>query len=152
MDTIDRLILGILRDDGRMSVATLADEVGLSASATSERIRRLVRQGVIAGYSARIDPVASGRPVDALIEVRLDPAADFDALDRQFTAWEEVVDAMHLTGRWDYLVRVRCGSIDDLETFIRRLKDTGSVLETSTRIALRTIDGFPRQALPPQTS
>ena len=148
MDDIDRLILGLLVEDGRMSISALADEINLSASATSERVKRLERTGVIAGYAARLNPAAAGRPVDALIEVRLEPDVEYGLFDTIFVEMDEIVDAMHMTGSFDYLLRVRCGGIEDLEDLLRRIKDSGRVRETITRIALRTIDGFPRQVTP----
>lgn len=148
VDVIDRLIVDLLVEDGRMSVSAIAEEIGLSASATSERLKRLERSGVIAGYTARLNPVAAGRPIDALIEVRMESDVEYGSFDSIFNGIDEIVDAMHVTGSFDYVLRVRCGSIDDLEGVLRRIKDTGKVRETMTRIALRTIDGFPRQITP----
>lgn len=148
MDDIDRMIIGILVGEGRISISSLAERVGLSASATSERVRRLEREGVIAGFRAEIDPKAIGRTVDTLIDIQVAPGSSFGLLDGDLAAMPEVIDAVHVTGPWDYQVRARCRSIDDLEVLIRRLKEDLGVRETSTRVVLRTVEGFPRQPIP----
>jgi len=148
MDEIDRRILELLVADGRASVTSLAERVGLGASATSERLRRLERAGVIAGFRAEIDPVAIGRSIDTLIDIQLAPGSSFGHLDGDLASLPEIVDAVHVTGQWDYQLRARCRSIEDLEHLIRRLKEDLGVRETSTRVVLRTVAGFPRQPVP----
>lgn len=148
MDDMDRMIIGVMVGEGRISISSLAERVGLSASATSERVRRLEREGVIAGFRAEIDPAAIGRGIDTLIDIQLAPGSSFGALDSHLAALPEIVDAAHVTGQWDYQIRARCRSIEDLESLIRRLKEDLGVRETSTRVVLRTVTGFPRQPLP----
>jgi len=148
MDEIDRRIIGILATDGRISVADLADAVSLSASATSDRLRRLRTTGVITGFTVVLDPEAIERPIDAVIEIKLDAERGFDSLDEEIAQLGDVIDAVHLTGSFDYLLRVRTRSISGIEELIRYLKNELGVRETSTRIVLRTIDQFPRIPLP----
>ncbi len=128
-----------------MPIRELAERITLSASATSDRVRRLEADGVIAGYSARIDPVVAGRPVQAIVEVQLDPAAGIFEIDDAIAAMPEVIDAFHLTGRFDYQIRIACEGIDGIEKAIRHLKEDLGVRETSTRVILRTVEGLPRQ-------
>ena len=71
LDAPDRVILDVLRRDGRATVAELASATGLSASACSRRLRRLEDQKVIRGYRAIIDPAADGRGLTAFVAVRL---------------------------------------------------------------------------------
>ena len=61
IDHLDRKLLRLLQEDGRISNVDLAERVGLSPTATSERVKRLTREGIIAGYGARLDPVKLGR-------------------------------------------------------------------------------------------
>lgn len=145
MDEIDRKIIGLLLDDGRKSVTEVADEVHLSLSATSQRMRNLQETGMIAGFTARLGPNAVGRPIDAIIDIALASGSPFAELDSHLLQIPDVVDAMHLTGPFDYQVRVRSRSIDDLDRLLRRLKEELDVRETSTRIVLHTVGGFPRQ-------
>ncbi len=148
MDDIDRRIISELLEDGRLSVTELSDRVALSLSATSQRLRRLVDSGTIARFTVELDPVRVGRPIDALVEIRLPSDRPFSDLDTEVLGLPEVVDAVHLTGRFDYQLRLRCRTIDDLDGILRVFKERLGVEETSTRIVLSTVTGMPRQATP----
>ncbi|PTB88410.1 leucine-responsive transcriptional regulator, partial [Pseudidiomarina aestuarii] len=71
IDRIDRKILRLLQNDGRMTNVTLADKVGLSATACSERVRKLEKEGVIEGYFARINPAKLGANLMVFVEITL---------------------------------------------------------------------------------
>ena len=70
---IDRRIIGELVENGRLSFAELGRRVNLSPPAVAERVQRLERSGVIAGYRAEIDPKALGYPLTAIIRVKPAP-------------------------------------------------------------------------------
>ena len=125
--------------NARMSYRELGEHVALSANATAERVRRLRETGVIAGFRAIVDPAAAGRRLVALIDVRLGAPAEADAFEKLADSLEEVTDAAHVTGRFDYQLRVACAGTDDLDRMIRMLKTKGGVVETDTRISLRTV-------------
>ena len=148
MDEIDRRILQELVMDGRLSVTELADQVSLSLSATSQRLRRLVDAGAIERFTVRLDPATVGRPIDALVDLRLPADLSFSGIDEGILALPEVVDAVHLTGRFDYQVRLHCRTINELDTILRDFKQSFGVEETSTRVVLSTVAGFPRQPTP----
>lgn len=148
MDEIDRRILQELIVDGRLSVTELADQVSLSLSATSQRLRRLVDAGAIERFTVRLDPATVGRPIDALVDLRLPADLSFSGIDEGILALPEVVDAVHLTGRFDYQVRLHCRTINELDTILRDFKQSFGVEETSTRVVLSTVAGFPRQPTP----
>lgn len=145
MDDIDRKILGLLVEDGRMSVTDLADAVHLSLSAASQRLRRLRESGAIDRHTIRVGAAAVGRPIDALVDLQLAPGSPWDGIDDALRAHMDVVDAVHLTGGFDYQIRVRTRSIEDLDALLRWLKETLGVRETSTRLVLHTVEGFPRE-------
>ena len=134
--------------DGRLSVTELADQVSLSLSATSQRLRRLVDGGAIERFTVRLDPAMVGRPIDALVDLRLPADLSFSGIDEGILALAEVVDAVHLTGRFDYQVRLHCRTINELDTILRDFKQSFGVEETSTRVVLSTVAGFPRQPTP----
>lgn len=148
MDEIDRKIIGTLQADGRISVTDLADSIALSISATSERLRRLRTDGVISGFSVEIDPDAVGRPIQALVDVRLPPGASYSGgAEEALVGLDSVIDAVHLTGSFDTQLRVAARDVAELDDLLAHLKDVFGVQETNTRLILRTIEGFPR---PPQ--
>ena len=115
MDDIDRRILQLLVDDGRASVTDIADEVHLSLSAASQRLRRLRASGAIERFTVRLGGAATGRPVDALVDLQLSPGSPWSGIDDALRDHPDVVDALHLTGGFDYQVRVRDRLIDDLD-------------------------------------
>ncbi|HMS60869.1 MAG TPA: Lrp/AsnC family transcriptional regulator [Solirubrobacteraceae bacterium] len=139
IDDLDREIIGLLRRNARASWRELGDAVGLSANATAERVRRLERAGVISGYTALLDPAASGRRLVALVDVRLSSPGAADRFEALIGRLDEVTDAAHVTGRSDYHLRVACADPAELDALIRLLKTEGGVAETDTRIALRTV-------------
>lgn len=145
MDDIDRRIISLLTEDGRRSVTELADDVHLSLSATSERLRRLRTSGAIDRFTVKVGGAAVGRPIDALVDLQLAPGAPWAGIDDALRANPDVVDAVHLTGSFDYQVRVRCRTIDDLDGLLRWLKESMEIRETSTRMVLHTVEGFPRE-------
>lgn len=148
MDAIDRKIIELLVEDGRMSLTDLADTVHLGLSATSQRLRRLREVGAIERFTVRLGAAAVGRPIEALIDLQLAPGAPWAGIDEAIRDTADVIDAVHLTGGFDYQIRVRTRTIDDLDGLLRRLKEDLGVRETSTRVVLHTVEGFPREALP----
>jgi len=145
MDAIDRRILTLLVEDGRLSVTEIADAVHLSLSAASQRLRRLRETGAIERFTVRLGGEATGRPIDALVDLQLTPGAPWSGIDDALRENPDVVDAVHLTGGFDYQIRVRTATIGDLDRLLQDLKERLGVRETSTRVVLHTVDGFPRE-------
>ena len=145
MDEIDRRILNLLMDDGRASVTDIADEVHLSLSAASQRLRRLRESGAVERFTIKVGGAAIGRPLDALVDLQLSPGAPWAGIDEALRDQVDVVDAVHVTGGFDYQIRVRARSIEDLDDLLRWLKESMGVRETSTRVVLHTVEGFPRE-------
>ena len=144
MDAIDRKIISLLQNDSRTSITDLADEVPISISAASERLKRLTRSGLITRFTIELDPELAGRHIDALIEVRLPTQIDHRPFDEAIRAMPAVVNALHLTGPFDYQLRVQTRDVPELDTLLSKLKIDFGVAETNTRLALRTVEGFPR--------
>ena len=138
MDQLDRAILGELVRNARISYRDLGAAVGLSANAAADRVRRLRRDGVITGFTATLDPAAAGRRLVALIDVRLAAAGTNEAFEAAVAELEAVTDALHVTGRFDYQLRVACRDTAELDRLLRQLKRGGAVTETETRVVLRS--------------
>lgn len=147
MDAIDRIILGELIRDGRLSFRDLAARVQLSPTATAERVRRLVDDGVIGGFHAEIDLAALGRPLQAFIDVRLSPGLDHSELEAGLLGLPAVLSGTHVTGRWDYTLTVACRDVAELDELVMALPRRYGVIESDTRLRLRELRGSGVEAL-----
>ncbi|MET4637882.1 Lrp/AsnC family transcriptional regulator [Mycetocola sp. 2940] len=142
MDDIDSKILGLLRENGRITFGALGSMVGLSTNAAAARVRKLERSGVILGYRAVIaddapDARLHGVGLEAFIDVRLRPDSDSDAFLAFVEDLSPVRDAVHVTGPYDYLLHVVVGDTEHLDALLRRLKTEAGAAQTQTRLALR---------------
>jgi DNA-binding Lrp family transcriptional regulator len=108
MDAIDRKILAVLQEDGRLTLTDLAAQVGLSVSPCHRRLRELERRGAIAGYRAVVDPAALGLTFQALVFVTMhqEDRETLQAFEAGLAAIPNVVSAERLFGDPDYLLRV----------------------------------------------
>src|SRR6202034_781488 len=120
MDSIDRRIIAELQRDGRLSNVDLAERVGLTPAPCLRRVKRLEGDGIILGYTARINPQAIGRGFEVLVNVDLTrkDRATFEAFEEAVAALEEVVEVRRMFGLPDYLIRVATDSIESYETFV----------------------------------
>jgi Lrp/AsnC family leucine-responsive transcriptional regulator len=147
MDAIDRIILGELLRDGRLSYRDLAARIRLSPTATAERVRRLTEAGVIGGFHAEINLAALGRPLKAFIDVRLRPGSDHADLEARLLDLPAVLSGAHVTGRWDYTLTVACRDVAELDELVMALPSSFGVIETDTRLQLRELRGSGVEAL-----
>jgi Lrp/AsnC family leucine-responsive transcriptional regulator len=137
MEALDRQIVQVLCEDGRMSYTDLAERVGLSVSAVHQRVRRLEQRGVIRGYTARVDAEALELPLTAFISIKpIDPAAPDDVPDR--LAALTAIEACHsVAGDENYILKVRVSTPTDLETLLQEIRAAANV-STRTTVVLST--------------
>ncbi|AKQ55455.1 winged helix-turn-helix transcriptional regulator [Bordetella hinzii] len=109
LDRTDQKILDILQRNGRISITDLAEQVNLSATPCSERVKRLERDGVIAGYHARLNPAALGKTLLVFLEIRLSAKSGdvFDKVKQELMYVPEVMECHLVSGDFDYLVKAR---------------------------------------------
>lgn len=148
LDRIDRLILGVLAKDARITNKDLAAAVGLSQSACLERVRRLADRDVLRGARAEIDPGALGIGVQALVAVQLKrhTRSAVIAFERKAISLPQVVTLFHLTGRNDYLVHVVSQDMEHLRDFtLDAITSLPEVSRVETSLLFRTTrkDGWP---------
>lgn len=144
MDAIDRKIISILLRNGRASFASIGTKVGLSPHGTADRVRRLERDGVIGGFTAKIDLGSVGRSLEALVDIRLLPSTDPDHFERLVANLPAVREMDFLTGRFDYQLRVACRDADELDQTVRTIRRDAGAAGTETRIIMRSAS-FDRQ-------
>ncbi|MEO6972090.1 MAG: winged helix-turn-helix transcriptional regulator [Rhodoferax sp.] len=115
LDRIDRKILDILQRQGRISMTDLAEQIGLSTSPCSERVRRMERDKIITGYHARVDPVALGKTLLVFVEITLSSKSGdvFDKVRQELVNVPEVMECHLVSGHFDYLVKARLGGMSE---------------------------------------
>ncbi|MFC4170834.1 Lrp/AsnC ligand binding domain-containing protein [Microvirga sp. GCM10011540] len=123
IDRIDRKILKLLQSDGRIAAVDLAEKVGLSPTSTSERMKRLQREGYIAGFGARLDPHRLGLELLVFVEVSLDKTTPdvFEKFAEAVRRAPEVLECHMVAGGFDYLVKTR---VADMAAYRRFLGET----------------------------
>ncbi len=133
LDRIDSEILAILRDDARIPYQTLGERVHLSANAAADRVRRLVRTGVIRRFTIEVDQAQLGRDLEAVIDVR---AGDVERFRRGALTCPEVNWLAHVTGRTDYQVHVHVSGTAGLNRLLTRFTNEFGATETLTTVVL----------------
>ncbi len=109
LDKLDRHILRILQVEGRISMKDLGERVGLSVTPCIERVKRMERDGVISGYSARVDPASLGATLLVFVEITLNQksASAFEQFRREVLRIPEVQECHLVSGDFDYLIKAR---------------------------------------------
>jgi Lrp/AsnC family leucine-responsive transcriptional regulator len=120
LNAIDRRILRVLQDDGRISNQRLAEEVHLSPTAVLERVKRLTRDGFILGYEARLNPDKLGAGLLVFIEVLLDRTVHdvMDAFKAAVQARPEILECHLVAGGFDYLLKIRVAHMAAYREFL----------------------------------
>ena len=150
MDAVNRKILALLQEDGRLTVTELAERVGLSISPCHRRVRELERSGAIRGYRAVVDAEAIGLGFEAIvfITMRQEDRETLLGFEAGLAAIPQVVQAERLFGDPDYLLRVVTA---DLAAYQRLQDEKLSVLPgvlrmTSTLVMKRIVHSRPLPA------
>lgn len=142
LDRTDRRILAMLQSDGRIAGVELAEKVGLSPTATGERLKRLSRDGYITGYRATLDPLKLGLHLLVFVEVYLDKTTP-DAFERFATAVKrapEVLECHMVAGGFDYLVKTRVADMNAYRRFLGEvLLALPAVRETRTYAVMEEV-------------
>jgi DNA-binding Lrp family transcriptional regulator len=137
LDDIDQRIVAALRSQGRLPNNALAEKVGIAASTCLTRLRSLTERGVIAGFHAEVDPAWIGRPIQAMIAVRLrgDARGAINEFSDRLAGMTEVLNVYFLAGADDFHVHVAARDPDDLRAFVvNHLSSAPEVALTETNL------------------
>jgi Lrp/AsnC family transcriptional regulator, leucine-responsive regulatory protein len=131
-DRIDRQIVRLLAENGRLSYTELGKRTGLSTSAAHQRVRRLEERGIIKRYAAVLDYEALGLPLTALISIKpIDPSQPDDTPER-LTEVQEIEACYSVAGDETYILKVRVATPNALEDLLARIRSTANVSTRST--------------------
>ncbi|WP_431153112.1 Lrp/AsnC ligand binding domain-containing protein [Acidovorax facilis] len=119
LDRIDRKILSILQEDGRIANLKLAEAVALSPTAVLARVQRLTRDGFILGYEARLNPLKLGAGMLVFVEVLLDRTTPnvFDQFKAAVQVHPEIMECHMVAGGFDYLLKTRSADMNAYRVF-----------------------------------
>jgi Lrp/AsnC family leucine-responsive transcriptional regulator len=149
LDAIDRSLLEALAEDGRLSVAGLAERTGISRAAAYTRLDSLRESGVIEGYSVRVNPARVGLGVTALILISGRQPA-WRSLRRRLVSMPEVEYCAFTTGEYDALLVVRVPDVETLrDVVLERLQASEEIRATQTIFVLEEL--VKRPLVLPQT-
>ncbi len=142
IDSCDRILLEALQENGRASNVELSDKTGLSAPQCYRRARRLETDGIIRGYTARINPTAIGLEVIAYVSVKRARVelAQMKELEQRLRAIPEIIECYATTGDFDYLLKVATRDLASLAVFINGgLTQIDGIATTSSVLCLQEI-------------
>lgn len=140
LDEIDKKIVRSLMRSGRMPWKELASELGLSAPATAERVRRLEEQNLIQSYNAILNPELIGCNLTAFVAVTLERPEHRASFIQKVQKSDYVQECHHIAGDDDYLLKIRCGSTKELDKVISEgIKSLPGVARTRTTIVLASV-------------
>lgn len=134
MDELDNKIIRLLMRNARMPVKEIAQQVNLTSPAVSSRIHRLEQEGVIGGYTVLLHQPGEAARVQALISIQTTGAAREDFL-HMIPGEPQILQCYRVTGSYNFIVKVSCASIDELEHLLTRIQKLGN---TNTQIILAT--------------
>ncbi|MCI4645258.1 MAG: Lrp/AsnC family transcriptional regulator [Hyphomonadaceae bacterium] len=140
LDAIDARILSLIQDDAALSVAEIADRVGLSSSPCWRRIKRMEETGIITRRVTLLDTQKLGLDFEVVANVKLSlPSKEnLDAFEAMVQDWPEVIECMTVTGAIDYIVHVLTTDMHAYDQFLReKLLGSALVSDVQSRIIIR---------------
>ena len=142
IDELDARILELIQEDASVSVADLAERVGLSPSPCWRRIKRLEDLGVIKKRVTVLDPdkLGLGFEVYAAVKLSLPSRANLEAFEARLDEWPEVVSCATVTGHEDYMLRIMTRDMHAYDDFLRdKLLASDLVSGVESRIIMRSV-------------
>ena len=137
-DATDRRLVDRLLADGRSSMRELGDQIGVSATTVSKRLRELEANGAINGYQPIVDYDAFGYRVTAIVRLKVD-GTEYDSLVRMLCASNQFVTVYEVTGQYDVVVVGKFTTTEQMDTELKRLLADSSVREANSSVALNVV-------------
>lgn len=139
-DSVDQSIAKILQEDARAPNAEIARRIGMAASATHDRIRKLEQRGIIRGYEARLAPAAVGLDLLAFVFVRSSEEPGRATTGEQLARIPEILEVHHIAGEDCYLAKVRTANPEALGRLLReKVGKISTVTSTRSTIVMGTL-------------
>jgi DNA-binding Lrp family transcriptional regulator len=137
MDDVDRQLIALLRDDARMSIASLAKRLHVARGTVQNRLARLEADGTVVGYTVRLRPQVEEQGIRALMTVAVEGNRS-EAVLRALRG-DPAVSALHSTnGRWDFVAELRAESLEAFDRVLGRIRLLEGISNTETSLLLST--------------
>lgn len=140
-DRIDRQILDLLQQDGRMTNVELAERVGLTAPPCLRRVRALEEAGAIRGYHAELDPATLGYPITvfAMVSLRSQAEHDLAEFERHVATIPEIRECHMLNGEIDFILKIVAADLKSFQKILTtHLTPAPNVASVKTSLTIRT--------------
>lgn len=138
LDETDIKILDLLQKHGRTRRNDLAEKVGLSLPAVSERLRKLEESGIISGYFAKVDHKQLGKDITAFVIVTVDSSKHFNAFIDHVENTDDILECHAITGEGTHILKVRTENTGSLEKLLAKIQSWQGVVKTTTSLVLST--------------
>jgi DNA-binding Lrp family transcriptional regulator len=137
MDSTDRKLLSLLRDDARLPVATLAKSLKVARGTVQNRLARMEADGTIVGYTVKLKPQVEEQTIRALMTVAVEGNRTDEVL--RALRGDPAVCALHTTnGRWDIVAELRTDSLEAVDRVLGRIRLIDGISNTETSLLLST--------------
>ena len=137
MNDTDSQILGLLRDNARMSITDIANKVRVSRNTVQKRIEYLESSGIITGYTVRLKPGSEKNTIRAWMNIMVE-GTKTSAVVKELRI-DPAVHTLHTTnGKWDLLVELKSDSLDSFDKTLERIRTISGIYNTETSILLST--------------
>lgn len=136
MDSIDKKILSLLSEDGRKSASNISEDVGLSVPATSDRIKKLVDNGIVKGFKPIIDSKLINHDITAFITVFSESSKNFEKVVTNARLNSNIMKCYTTTGDGSHLLLVKVHNTEKLEKLLRTIQSWPGVSRTQTQLVL----------------
>ena len=136
LDSIDNKILKLLCQDGRQSASSIAEDIGLSVPATTDRIKKLQDSGVIIGFKPIINSKKINLDITAFITVYSESSKNFEKVVLNAKDNKNIMKCYTTTGDGSHLLLVKVENTEKLEKLLRTIQSWPGVSRTQTQIVL----------------
>ena len=146
IDTVDRVILHHLQNEGRITNVELAERAGLTAPPCLRRVRALEEAGAIRGYHADLDPESLGYQITvfAMVSLKSQAEADLRAFEEHIAALPQVRECHMLNGEIDFILKVVAHDLQEFQRFLTsQLTPAPNVASVKTSLTIRTSKALP---------
>ncbi|SEM52223.1 transcriptional regulator, AsnC family [Sphingomonas gellani] len=146
LDHIDRHILSLLQEDGRMTNVELSERVGLTAPPCLRRVRSLEEAGAIRGYHAELDPGKLGYPITvfAMVSLRSQAEHDLAAFETHVASIAEIRECHMLNGEIDFILKIVAPDLKSFQEILTtHLTPAPNVASVKTSLTIRTAKSIP---------